>query len=358
MKIVIAGLGVMGASLAIALKNSALNTEILGYDYPNVMDLALNKGIIDRKVENWPVIEKDVDIVFLATPISSIIKHLTEINGHVNKHTIVTDIGSTKDDILKLTQNIGFSGTYIGSHPMTGAEKSGLNAANPLMYENAIYILTAKEEPLYSIAMERLVPVLNAIKARIFFLDSVTHDKIMALISHLPQMIAVSLINLVGNENRELLHCFELAAGGFRDLTRIASSSPVMWQDIIDSNKAFLEEAMDGFNAQLIKTKEHFPAVSSTFNKAHSYRSQIPKKNKGFLSPLTDVLVYVTDQQGVIAKISNALFKENIDIRDIELLKIRENEGGVFMLSFENEQKAVNAIQILKRINFQAHLKE
>ncbi len=358
MKIVISGIGVMGASLAIAIKNSGLNCTIYGYDNPDILTQAEEKKIIDKKILQWPQDCRDADVIFLATPINVIKEHLSSLDNVVSKDTLVTDLGSTKDEIKNHCQKIKFSGEYIGSHPMTGAEKSGINAANPLLYENAVYVLTGKKENLSSTAKTKLIPILEAIKARVFFLGAIKHDKVMALISHLPQMIAVALMNSVGKQNEELENCFDLAAGGFRDLTRIAESSSDIWQDIVDSNKENIKKAIDLFTEQLRIEKSNLDYLKEGFERSHNYRSLIPKINKGFLSPLTDVLVYVNDQKGVIAKISSALFEKNIDIRDIELLKIREKEGGVFMLSFESRLKASDAVTILKSINYNAFIKE
>lgn len=358
MRIVISGLGVMGASLAQAIKNSDYAAEIWGYDRKNIIDQALDLDIIDYPVSNWPDNCRDADLVFLATPIKVIKQHLDDLNQIISSNTIVTDIGSTKQELNSYTRKINFSGIYIGGHPMTGAEKNGIAASNPLLYENAIYILTTDSKHINKKIEVNLISVLKAIKARIFFMDAERHDKVMAMISHLPQLLAVALINYVGQENQKLQHCFNLAAGGFRDLTRIASSSSEIWQDIISTNKKNIELALESFIIQLEKEKNTLDDIKTTFSQANAFRTKIPTKNKGFLSPLTDVLVYVDDQKGVIAKISNALFKEDIDIRDIELLKIREHEGGVFMISFENEKKANEAINVLKSINYNAFIKE
>jgi len=358
MKVVISGLGVMGASLALAIKNSNLKADIWGYDYNDVLDQAVATKIINKRINNWPQDCQDADVIFLATPINIIKQHLIDLNNVISQNTIVTDIGSTKNELFDYCKQIDFSGNYIGGHPMTGAEKSGISASNPLLYENAIYILSINDENIAESIENTLIKVLKAIKARIFFLDAKTHDQVMAMISHLPQILAVALINFVGEENQKLQYCFNLAAGGFRDLTRIASSSSEIWQDIINSNKENIKQALEKFIIQLEKEKNMLDDIKSTFEQANNYRTKIPKTSKGFLSPLIDVLVYVDDQKGVIAKISNALFNKDIDIRDIELLKIREHEGGVFMISFENEQKAADAVNILKSINYNAFIKE
>ena len=180
----------------------------------------------------------------------------------------------------------------------------------------------------------------------------------MAAISHLPQIIAVSLVNLIGQKENEQLPYFELAAGGFRDLTRIASSPFDIWSDIIDSNKENIAEVLKDFIAILEQSDLNLDNLEKDFERANSYRERLPKKNKGFLSPLVDVLVYVTDQVGVISKISNALADKDIDIRDIELLKIREKEGGVFRLSFSNVKEAQTAVNVLNSVNFRAYIRE
>ncbi len=358
MKIVVAGLGVMGASLALAIRNNDPSCILWGYDRPDVLEEARKRDIIHHAVKNWPADCADADIVFLATPIDIIRQHLTDLNGVVGPQTIVSDLGSTKVLLDDHVRTLKFSGRYIGGHPMTGAEKSGLDAANPLLYENAVYVLSGLNQEKNNPDGAPLISLLNKIKARIILLPPADHDRIMAYISHLPQLLAVTLINTVGAHNSDESPFFELAAGGFRDLTRIASSSVRIWQDIIDSNRKAVEEALEEFGTLLNRIRRSLKQLAPFFDKANGYREEIPRHSKGFLSPLTDILVYVDDKAGVIARISNALFEKNIDIRDIELLKIREKEGGVFRLSFDSELNAREAIIVLENHGFKAFVKE
>ncbi len=358
MEILIAGLGVMGASLALAIRNTMPSVVITGYDLPGIPERALVAGVIDRVISDWPGQAATARLIFLATPIRTIRRHLTELNGVVGPDTIVTDVGSTKADLAALAREIKFSGTYIGGHPMTGAEKKGLAAADPLLYENAVYIVNEFPPELETRFKLTLLPVLQAIKARIYRIDPEVHDKILSAISHLPQILAIALINLTGSRNSEQMPCFELAAGGFRDLTRIAGSSIEVWQDIFDSNKVNITETLDQFIAILEQYKSRLQAMQPDFDQANRYREYIPKYGKGFLSPLTDVLVYVSDQTGVISRVSTALFEKNIDIRDMELLKVREKEGGVFRLSFASRSEAGTAVEVLGEIGFKAFIRE
>ena len=356
--IVISGLGVMGASLALAIKQNIPRAEILGYDKEDVVTEALQSGIIDKSISEWPQDCKGKDIVFLCTPLGVLRQHLEDLNGVLNKSTIVTDVGSTKLELQEFAQQIQFSGTYVGGHPMTGAEKSGLRAANPLLFENAVYVLTKDADGYGPNQSEKLISVLQALKARIMFLPADVHDKILAAISHLPQLASIALVNLVGSYNNDDEPYFDLAAGGFRDLTRIASSSIDIWQDIISSNKENIQVVLKEFISILQRELQKLDNLKDEFDTANDFRSRVPKQSKGFLSPLKDILVYVTDEVGVVAKIANALSDGEIDIRDIELLKIREKEGGVFRLSLNNEKEALEAIHILNKIGYKAFIRE
>ena len=358
MKIIISGLGVMGGSLALAIKQNLPDVQIYGYDKPAVLEEALAQNFIDEKIANWPQDCVNADIVFLASPLNVLNRHLQDLNGVVNRQTVVTDVGSTKRELSLLAQKIKFSGTYAGGHPMTGAEKSGLKAANPLLFENAVYLLCGSELRENKIIKEKLLPVLDAVKARVLLIDAELHDEILAAISHLPQILAVELVNLAGALNSEEKPYFALAAGGFRDLTRIASSSIDIWQDIINSNKKNINKVLRMYIRSLENAANRLDDLKPDFETANDYRRQVPKTGKGFLSPLTDVMVFVTDQVGVVAKIASALTEKDIDIRDIELLKIREKEGGVFRLSFDSVNLANDAVKILENIGFQAFLRE
>ncbi len=356
--IVISGLGVMGASLAMAVRQNCPHIQILGYDTKEVLAEATRLNIIDKTIYDWPLDCKNADIIFLATPLHVLEQHLQDLNGVVFQQTIVTDLGSTKQELSNLVKRIDFSGIYIGGHPMTGAEKSGIKAANPLLYENAVYALTSGKHEHSEIIHRKLIPLLEALKARVLFLQPDVHDTILASVSHLPQLAAIALVNLAGSQDSPDLPVLDLAAGGFRDLTRIASSSIDIWQDIISSNKENVREALTSFIGLLQDELNTLDNLEEPFESANDYRSRLPKQNKGFLSPLSDILVYVNDEMGVVARIANTLSDQGINIRDIELLKIREKEGGVFRLSLADEDEAAQSIEILNEIGYKAFVRE
>jgi len=358
MQIVISGLGLMGASLAMAIKRHFPDYTLSGYDYPDIMQTALSMGVIDRQIQHWPEDCTSADIIFLATPLRTVRQHLFDLNRIMNKDILVSDLASTKNELTEYCRKIKFRGTYIGGHPMTGAEKSGIKSANPLLYENAVYIFCGVNKSNEELFRSRLLPVMEKLKARIMLLDPAVHDRILAYISHLPQLIAVDMVNMVGDKNNLSEPFFDLAAGGFRDITRIASSSIDIWQDILLSNHQNITQALQELIAVLQNNIARLNDLKDEFNHANLFREQIPKTGKGFLTPLTDLLVYVADEVGVIARVANALAEEKIDIRDIELLKIREKEGGVFRLSFASMAEAEQASTVLNRLQFRAYIRE
>lgn len=356
MKVVISGLGLMGGSLALALSRFGNDIQIWGYDQDNVLNSALNMKAIHQKLKVWPEDCADADIVFLATPVEVINQQLRELSTVVSEKTIVTDLGSTKSQVMSIAENAGLGDRFVGGHPLTGSEKRGLDAANPLLYENAIYVLTTRSGEKQDIP-KKLLDVLGILKARVLHLKAQDHDRIVAYISHLPQLISIAMMNLVGGKNDTDALYLKLAAGGFRDLTRIASSPYSMWKDIVSTNVPNIRDALKEMVQLLERYGEDFSILENAFEKANAYKRTVPADHKGFISPLVDVVVTVRDQVGVIANISNALFRNKIDIRDIELIKMREGEGGIFRLSFSNKPEAEQAIRILNEAGYESFIR-
>jgi prephenate dehydrogenase len=193
--------------------------------------------------------------------------------------------------------------------------------------------------------------------AKIYFVDADLHDRIVANVSHLPQLLSVALVN-----NSSIIvdgiKFTDFAAGGFREMTRIASSDFSMWESIIDINKEKIFDSIKNFQSYLTRIKKQindseYEKLADEFENARFNRDEIPKDTKGFLTPLHDLFVFVTDIPGIISKISTALFEKSINIKDIELLKIREGTGGTFRLSFDSENDVKEAKVILEGIGFE-----
>ena len=347
----IIGLGLIGGSLSMALKKNNPSQKIIGVDDAQSTNYALSVKAIDK---SFPIKEVkkcivESDIIFLCTPINQILALIPEIAQSVKPGCLITDVGSTKRAIVKQAKKFFSADTYfIGGHPMTGTEGSGINSANPMMFENAVYALTPSQQIPQKL-IKYLGGLLEGIGAKVYFLSPALHDKIAAAVSHLPQLVAVSLVNLIAKYQKTSSHYIKLAAGGFRDLTRIASSPYDIWDDIIKTNSDEMSVFINELTEQLrtIQNKLINNDLREDFKNAAKIRYSIPKDMKGFLHPVYDLNIEVEDKPGMIADISTALAHQNINIKDIEVLKVREGESGIIRISLETLKDREKAYTIL-----------
>ena len=362
-KVAVIGLGLIGGSLALALKKHDKSIHITGYDFPDVLDKASERNAIDKPCSSLKEAVEAADLVILAVPISKILFFLSEISPLLKSGAIVTDVGSVKQNIMEhalhvLPQDISF----IGGHPMAGSEKNGMHHADPYLFENATYALCPPPEKHKSIPKEKfeyLIQLIEKLGARIIILDAEKHDRIAAAVSHLPQLLATTLMKYVGNYHDKDDTYLSLAAGGFRDMTRIASSKFAMWKDIFIANEAQIVNVLEGFNTELqnvisIFKSSRIDEMQESFLKAQTSRGLIPKASKGFLHPLADVYVYAEDKPGFLYRLTEVIHLANINIKDLELLKIREGIEGVFRIGFENKTESTAAIEALKEAGYEA----
>jgi len=356
--IVIIGVGLIGGSLGLAIRRRYPDARVIGISSPASVASAVK---IEAITEGYGYEEldgavRDADIVILCTPIHRIHSLITILAHSLKPGVLVTDVGSTKRAITSHAADVLPENVYfIGGHPMTGSEKRGVYAADPFLFQNAIYVLCPTGSVPEDVTRE-FTSFLEGIGARVMLMDADLHDRIAAAVSHLPQILAVTLVKMAGELNSENTNYLQLAAGGFRDMTRIASSPFSMWDDIFRTNKDTVKLAVDMFIEQLTKIKECIgtKALGEDFEVANITRTSIPKDSKGFLRKLFEVLVVVEDNPGVIAEIAGELAKVEINIKDIEVLKVREGEGGTLRLAFDCESVAQRAVEILSRHGYSA----
>jgi prephenate dehydrogenase len=353
-KISIIGLGLIGGSIAKALQKSKYNFHVSAFDRADTLSKALDDKTINKTLST---VEEALnsDLIFLSLPVASAIEVFDQIAPKLKTNTILTDVCSVKNVFKERWDKIESNGSYIGGHPMTGKEKGGYENSDPLLFENSLYILT--EERCNSSFFNDFQKIISSFGSNILHIPAKQHDVIAASVSHLPQLVSVALVNAASlkTDNYNFL---DLAAGGFRDMTRIASSDFSIWESIIANNKNQILTALDKFSydlSLLIKQikENNFEAIKSFFETARINRDEIPKNTKGFLNPLFDLFVFVTDKPGAISKISTALYQASINIKDMELLKIREGAGGTFRLSFATSDEVKKASEILKKIGFE-----
>lgn len=249
-RLAVVGVGLIGGSLARILREKGEVGEIVGIGR-GVANLqrAVELGVIDRYEHDLSAGVADADMVFLATPVCTIADIVAEIASSLHAGAIVTDGGSVKEEItLRCEQLLPENSYFIGGHPIAGTEKSGVDASFSTLYKGKRCILTPTANS-DSHALEKVVRMWELAGSEVVLMDPRKHDKVFAAISHLPHMVAYSLVNAVGDYDGCDENILKYSAGGFKDFTRIASSDPVMWRDIALQNRAAILEMMDFFAA-------------------------------------------------------------------------------------------------------------
>lgn len=288
-KLIIFGVGLIGGSVALALKKAGSTTVIVGVGRTQAsLNEALNLGVIDaicipdEKQINLHATLADADLVVIAAPVAQTKAILQSIQPHLNAHTVITDAGSTKGDVLAVAREIlgDKFNQFVGGHPIAGAEKSGVAAAKADLFIGKNVVLTPTPETNIHAAC-RASELWKICGANVSEMSAETHDNIFAAVSHLPHLLAFALVDdIASRPNAEQL--FSFAASGFRDFTRIAGSSPEMWRDISLANKAALLSEISAFEAELTQLKqllnyEDGAGLQALFERASHARNQWAK---------------------------------------------------------------------------------
>jgi len=279
-RVAIVGLGLLGGSLGLALKKAGFAGRIVGYARrAETRDQALRAGAIDEAFTDVTGAVRGADLVILATPVAVILDQLPRLQPHLSPQALITDVGSTKRRICKLAAELyAEAPLFLGGHPMAGKERSGLENADARLFKNARYVLTPiKPEHLNDARVQAFRRLVTAIGARPLTTDPATHDLAVAYLSHLPQLISSGLASMVEEKHTNEGLTLEVAASGFRDVTRLADSPYSIWRDICLTNTENIQMALDALIQKLESIKLHLSdrELENEFLAAHRLRDKL-----------------------------------------------------------------------------------
>lgn len=356
------GLGLIGGSVAKALRFAAKDCKIIAFDKDEqALALAKEEQICDTTCRQLDTTFSACDIFFLCTPVDYNAGYLEQLKAIRKEGSIITDVGSVKNTIHTVVRNLGLENCFIGGHPMAGSEKSGFQASSAGLLENAYYILTPGQN-VSAPKVDLLFSIVKKLGAIPIVMSEEKHDLVTAAISHLPHMAAYALVNLI-QDSDDMEHTMRMiAAGGFKDITRIAASSPVMWQQICGENKEKLLFFMDSYIKALSDLRDSIEKEKSDFlydyfANAKEYRSSFDDAISGPISRSYRLAVSIPDEPGIIAKISGMFAMEGINLKNIGIVHNREFEEGAMRIEFYDEFSLKQAINVLEKTEYTIYTK-
>ena len=277
-RIAIIGLGLIGGSVGLALHNAKAAQQVIGYDLgKGVSNQAQKVGAIDQSCATLADAVRGAELVVLATPVGAMHSLLQALSPLLTPGTVVTDVASTKVQVISWAEEyLPASVAFVGGHPMTGKELSGVEAADAALFQGRIYCLTPTTHTKPA-AIHKVSTFVEALGARVRFLEPAEHDGQVAGVSHLPFVASIALMNTVA-EGAGWVDAAFLASGGFRDMTRLAAGNPEMYRDICLSNSTALTRWLDDYISTLSTLRDriadHDKSLNENFTKARQLRLQ------------------------------------------------------------------------------------
>lgn len=351
------GLGLIGGSVARTIRKFHPDYHLLAFDTDReALAEAVSSNIIDGICDIEDERFRSCDYIFLCAPVEFNVEYMEKMKDSLGENYILTDVGSVKSIIHEKVTELGLDSRFIGGHPMAGSERSGFSNSSDHLLENAYYIITpGGEVPLDRISdFTELISSLGAIP---LVITAEEHDFITAGVSHLPHIVASALVNLVKLLDNDAEYMKMIAAGGFRDITRIASSSPIMWEQICLENQKNISTVLDEFIRMLIQIRcsidnKESDNIFDMFASSKDYRDSIDILDNSLIPRSYVLFIDVADEAGAIATIATILATEKVNIKNIGIIHNREFEDGVLKIEFYTDQALEQAKILLNKRNY------
>jgi len=346
----------MGGSLALAARDRAHVDEVIGFDADSTaLEIALAEGVITETATSAAEAAAYADLVVVSTPVRSIPALVEECAAAEPRPRLITDMGSTKSAIMASLSPLARS-LFIGGHPVCGAADSGVRYARADLFERATYFLCttgAAFPKLYAMLQQFILDL----GARPTHIDAVAHDRIMAVVSHLPHVLANVLMDQAGTfqiAGRRALHC---VGPSFKDLTRVAGANPPMWRDIFLENKEALADSLRTVAAELKEFSDYLEqadeaGITGAIGSAASFREELLEYEGIAPETLYKVTVRIVDQPGVLSRVMTALGAADINIEDLTLHHVSRSVGGDLVLFIAGKETAETASALMEDLGY------
>ena len=338
MRVAIVGAGLIGGSLGMALRGLGDVDEVVVSDAaPGRAEAAVEAGAADRAAGSPEVAGEGADLIVVATPVGAVVDVACLAALRATPGAVVTDVGSVKGRIVAdAERRMPAHVRFIGGHPMAGSELEGLEGADAAMFKGATWVLTptATSDALAQATLTRL---LHALGAHVVALDPRHHDRLVAVVSHLPHLAAGTLLNLAAERSLDANGLLALAAGGFRDMTRVSAGSSGIWLDICEDNADAIVEVIDAYVDGLSAVRDAIACdnrgeIRRLLESARVARNRIPAKAGTLPSSLVEVTIPIPDRPGVIAEVTTLIGNEGVNIEDIQIVHSAEGGQGLLHL--------------------------
>jgi prephenate dehydrogenase len=356
----IIGVGLMGGSIGLRTKAMVHVGLVVGHDLPEVLDEALQRGAIDRGVGDLAEAVADADLVVLAVPLEEAVKLLPTVLRIASAEAVVTDTCPVKAELMQLArQTDNARATYVGGHPLAGSERQGIANADANLFESAYWLLTPRAEtpPAVRESLSWWVRMLGAYP---IVLEPELHDRIMAVTSHVPFVVALALSLWVARQSGEQPLHAKLATGNFQSMTASAGLPLAVWESVVRVNQTEVEKALREFAAVMEECAAGLRAgkIGELWQQAHAFQRRLSRERPGDWDANCELVVTTPDRPGAIAQIAGLLAAHNIGIRDIHMIYVRERRGGTMCVVLHSRVEARRAMDILLLNGFSVRMKD
>ena len=353
-RVAIIGTGLIGASLGMALRTVGEVTAVVGYDHdPEQLATATRRGAVDAAADALAAAVADADVVVLGVPAKVMAPLVASLGDTLRPGTVVTDVASVKRDVVADLERAVPAGVHVvGGHPMAGSHERGAEHATGDLFVGATYLLTPTPQTDAD-AYRTVNRLIGAIGARVLAVDPEAHDLLVAVVSHLPQLTATTLMNLAAERaRRQHAGLLLLAAGGFRDATRVAASNPQMWIDICRENRDAIVAVLDEYSARIGQLRMalfegDFDRITALLTDAREARRSLPGK-ESVTGQLVELHVAIPDRPGALAELFTTIGEVGVNVEDFGVEHAPEGGRGsvrLAVMSFERAERARAALE-------------